>query len=386
MVETSTQGAFRVDPSRGRSDDRVSAQWASRPDDQRFLSLSALHDAVMARAGASRGEVLDTGAIRLLPGGGEDGLALAWVGTVAEPTHWAFGQVAALSGAPASWLRRLPPGLAALNLRYGLASRPAERVQAYVSGSGELRAMTGPQYGRVHDHELVSAVMRLAGDGTGDAPWKVPGVLDWRTMAHNPHVDVTRETTTLYASDRDVFLFLVDDTRPIEAGRLPDGSPDLYFRGFYCWNSEVGAATLGIATFYLRAVCQNRTLWGVEQFREVSFRHTRFAPDRFAREVAPALAALAQAGTAPFAEGVAAARTRVLARTDEDRGAFLRALGIPAAQAQRMLAQALAEERRPPETAFEFVQAITAAARLEPHQDRRVGLERVAGRLLARAA
>lgn len=52
-----------------------------------------------------------------------------------------------------------------------------------------------------------------------------------------PFVDVTKDTTTLYASDRDVFLFLVDDTNPIEAGRLADGSPDLYFRGFYCWNS-----------------------------------------------------------------------------------------------------------------------------------------------------
>ena len=107
--------------------------------------------------------------------------------------------------------------------------------------------MTGPDYGRIWDHELVAAVMKIAGNGTGDTRWKVPGVLDWATMTHNPFVDVTKDTTTLYASDRDVFLFLVDDTNPIEAGRLPDGSPDLYFRGFYCWNSEVGSKTLGIA-------------------------------------------------------------------------------------------------------------------------------------------
>jgi hypothetical protein len=42
---------------------------------------------------------------------------------------------------------------------------------------------------------------------------------------------VTKDTTTLYAPDRDVFLFL-DDAHPIEAGRLPDGQPDLYFRSF----------------------------------------------------------------------------------------------------------------------------------------------------------
>ena len=98
--------------------------------------------------------------------------------------------------------------------------------------------------------------MRIAGDGIGDTRWKVPGLLDWSTMTDNPFVEVTKDTTTLYASDRDVFLFLVDDAHPIEAGRLPNGDPDLYFRGFYCWNSEVGSKTLGIASsLFLRAVC-----------------------------------------------------------------------------------------------------------------------------------
>lgn len=42
---------------------------------------------------------------------------------------------------------------------------------------------------------------------------------------------MTKEPTTLYASDRNVFLFLVGDPNPIEAGLLPDGSRDLYSRG-----------------------------------------------------------------------------------------------------------------------------------------------------------
>lgn len=37
-------------------------------------------------------------------------------------------------------------------------------------------------------------------------------------------MDVTKKTTTLYALNRDVFLFLVDDLNTIEAGLLPDGS------------------------------------------------------------------------------------------------------------------------------------------------------------------
>ena len=125
---------------------------------------------------------------------------------------------------------------------------------------------------------------------------------------YNPRVDITQDTTTLYASDRDVFLFLVDDLNPIEAGRLPDGSPDLYFRGFYCWNSEVGAKTLGMASFYLRAVCQNRNLWGVEDFEEITIRHSKYAASRFAHEAAPALTRFANSSPMPFINGIKAAR------------------------------------------------------------------------------
>ena len=103
-------------------------------------------------------------------------------------------------------------------------------------------------------------------------------------------------------------------TDPIEAGRLPDGSPDLYFRGFYCWNSEVGAKTLGIASFYLRGVCQNRNLWGVEDFEEISIRHSKYAASRFVHEAAPALSNFANSSPMPFVKGVKVARERIVGR------------------------------------------------------------------------
>ena len=136
------------------------------------------------------------------------------------PTHWSFGQLATLVGAPATYLRQLPAPLAGINLQYGLTSHRAEQVKTLEIEDGrvELRAVTGPDYGRIFDHELVAAVQRIAGNGTGDTRWKVPGVLDWSTGIYNPRVDITQDTTTLYASDRDVFLFLVDDLNPIEAG------------------------------------------------------------------------------------------------------------------------------------------------------------------------
>jgi len=197
-------------------------------------------------------------------------------------------------------------------------------------------------------------------------------------------VDITKDTTTLYASDRDVFLFLVDDTNPIEAGRLSDGSPDLYFRGFYCWKSEVGSKTLGIASFYLSAVCMNRNLWGVENFEQITIRHSKFAGQRFAYEATPALTGFANSSPAPFVAGIKAARERIVARTDDDRDTFLRKSGFSKSETAKIIETVLAEENRKPESIFDFVQGITALARGKAHQDARLELEGRAKRLLER--
>ncbi len=237
-------GAYKVDISRGERVGRVSSEWFSRPADERFLSLSELFASVNGRAERSRTRTVESAAVRVEASRDDaERLALLLPGSDAPiaPTHWSFGQLSSLVGAPAAYLRQLPAPLAGINLQYGLTSHRAEQVKTLETGDGrvELRAVTGPDYGRIYDRKLVAAVQRIAGNGTGDTRWKVPGTLDWSTGTYNPHVDITQDTTTLYASDRDVFLFLVDDLNPIEAGRLTDGSPDLYFRGFYCWNSEV---------------------------------------------------------------------------------------------------------------------------------------------------
>ncbi len=387
----SPSSGFRVDISRGERIGRVSSEWFSRPDDERYLSLTDLHHAVKSRAEHARTRTMESSQLRVeATRDNAERIALIVPGSRQElaPTHWSYGQLCSLVGAPSTYMRQLPAPLAAINLQHGLLNHRAEQVKTLETDNGrvELRAVTGPEYGRIWDHELVSAVMNIAGNGTGDTMWKVPGVLDWATMTHNPFVDITKDTTTLYASDRDVFLFLVDDTHPIEAGRLPNGEPDLYFRGFYAWNSEVGSKTLGIASFYLRAVCANRNLWGTENFEEITIRHSKFAAQRFAHEAAPALTNFANSSPAPFIAGIRAARERVVARNDEDRQTFLRRRGFSKAETGKIIETVLSEEGKPPESIFDFVQGITALARDKAHQDTRLELEGKARKLLESAA
>lgn len=383
-------GAYKVDISRGRNIGRVSSEWFSRPDDEKFLSLDELYDSVRRRADRARTRVVESRDVRVEASmDNAERLSLIVPGEAEPiaPTNWSFGQLSSLVGAPASYLRNLPAALAGINLQHGLLSHRGEQVKLLKTheGRAELRAVTGPDYGRIWDHELVAAVMKIAGNGVSDTRWKVPGMLDWSSMRYNPYVDVTRETTTLYASDRDVFLFLVDDTHPIEAGKLPNGEPDLFFRGFYCWNSEVGSKTLGIATFYLRAVCMNRNLWGVENFEEISIRHSKFAANRFAHAAAPALETFADSSAMSFIEGIKTARSRIVARTDEDRESFLRKNGFSKTDTAKIIQSVASEEGHPPASLFDFVQGITAHARAKSNQDTRLEIEGKARKLFARA-
>jgi hypothetical protein len=123
----------------------------------------------------------------------------------------------------------------------------------------------------------------------------------------------------------------------------------LYFRGFYGWNSEVDSKTLGIASFYLRAVCMNRNLCRLENFEEITIRHSKFAGQRFAHEAAPALTSFANSSPAPFVAGIKVARERIVACKDEDRESVLRKGGFSKSETTKIIVAVLGEENRKPE-------------------------------------
>ena len=123
-------GGYKVDVSRGARIGRVSSEWFSRPADERFLSLGVLRDAVQARSDRSRTRVVESALIHV-EARREDPERLALLVPGAEapvlPTHWSFGQLASLVGAPAAYLRQLPAPLAAINLQHGLLTHRAEQ-------------------------------------------------------------------------------------------------------------------------------------------------------------------------------------------------------------------------------------------------------------------
>jgi hypothetical protein len=385
-------GARKVNVSAGTSRGDLSTEWIARPADQKFLSLDALRASVQKRRDTSSEVTIPTKKIEfnapeIRTIADTHKLTVGLPNGIERPaSNWAFGQIAGLAKFPAAPLRELPSPLVADILSYRMHhARDVEDVKLYHNADA-LMCATGPDYGRIFDAEVVEAVQQIAGNGTGESRWKVPGVLDWRTHIYDPNAPVTLDTTTLFASDRDVFMFLVDDRNPIEIGKLADGSPDYVFRGFYVTNSEMGKGAMKVCAFYLRAICCNRIMWGVEGFEEVSLRHSKHAPARFIEEVRPALNSFGDAGTLKLVEGVQKAKAAKLAADDEEALDFLRKRDFSKSRAKSILETVEREEQHPARTAWDFAQGITALARNELNTDTRLELELEARKLLDKVA
>jgi hypothetical protein len=365
-------------------DGTASRQWATRPNDQRYTSIDDLMSAVLDRRDRSTDTVMDLRSLRALNDGGELTFATRDNGRVEEwiPTNYAFQQLCQSIQAPASFIRTLPASLAADCLDHGLQRAPG-RIQALTAGH-ELRGITGENYGRIWDVELVQAIKSVVDAGNGR--WTVPTAFREANRPDiYPTVDPTTETTTLYASDRDVFLFLVDEQNPVQAGFLPDGSPDLFYRGFYAWNGECGGVSNGVATFLYRYVCQNRNIWGQKGFSRFSIKHTKHAAGRFASDLIPALTGFVDSSAAGLEHDLKAMKQARITSSDEDRFRFMGLQGFGPAESNKILARIVAEEGHAAETPFDYVQGITSVARSIPHQDVRIAYEQAGAKIMAQA-
>ncbi len=86
----------------------ISSEWFSQPDDERYLSLDDLFASVKGRAERSRTRTVESAAIRVEAHRNNPeklGLVLPGADEPIAPTHWSFGQLSSLVGAPAAYTR-----------------------------------------------------------------------------------------------------------------------------------------------------------------------------------------------------------------------------------------------------------------------------------------
>jgi hypothetical protein len=361
-------------------------QWATRPDDERFLTLEALHAATLDRADRSSAEILHHDRFQLHGEEIHDGRMVIELPGRERPlglTNWTFGQLCQRSKVGTRFATSgCLPHIVATAMNYNLRHVvPKEASNVFTTRLDEdeieLRAVTGPSYGRIYDHNVVQSVIAL--NEAQDGRWVIPA---GSTMTAEEAAKSLR-ATTLYASDRDVFIFLVDPSTPIEV-KNPTGPDAVLYRGFMVWNTEVGGKSLGIRTFFFNHTCDNRIVWGAQDVRTMRIRHTSGGPERFRREAMPMLQRYADASLGQSAASIKAAMDYEVGNTDIGVEDWLKSQRFTKSEAQKLIQKAKEEEGKA-RSIWDLVQGGTAMARAIPHTDRRVDAEAKVSRLLSRA-
>lgn len=373
---------------------QASHEFMNRPSDERFTSLTSLHKFTSNQRNNSIDKVVSSRKINFAPTDDKQGIVINGNSHNAIPTHWSFNQLANLSGVSAGLLRsQCEHGLAELasdNLNAGMkVIRDVEDVGILVRKENgvsfehtsqspsppskiTLAAATGPRYGRIWNRDVTGALVKRFGNGVDDTDWTVPGFFG------APLEEITKANTTLFASDRDMFVFLADEKNRIEIPNRRNGQKGALSRGFFIWNSEVGSKTLGMAFFLFDYSCCNRIVWGVEEFQRIAVRHTVTAPDRWIEEIHPTLTAYSHANASPIEARLQAAQAMKIEKAEE----FLAKRNFSARAIPQIINTFELEENRPIESLWDATTAITAYAKTIPYTDMRVEMEREGGKLL----
>jgi hypothetical protein len=362
---------------------QASHQWATRPADERFVNLIDLAAHVKGQRERSKSGVISNRKLSLAPVEGDDrGLMLVGPnGHAVAPSHYSFGQLCTVAnGTPAGYMRKLHPTIAADCINWGLRQRDVEEVGILLrkekDGPATLAAATGPNYGRIWNDQIAQQLVKRLGNGI-DGDFTVPGEF-------GRAVEVTKENTTLFAGDRDMFVFLADEKNKVEISNRRNGQAGEMSRGFFVWNSEVGSSTFGIASFLFDYVCSNRMVWGATEFKEIRLRHTSGAPDRFIEQVQPAIKRLANASMLNVVQAVEDAKAKRIGDQDEVHE-FL-AKRFTKSEVKAINLAHMVEEQKPIETIWDAVTGVTAYAKTISWQDERVDVERKAGQIMKLAA
>lgn len=382
---------------------QATQQWATRPADERFWTLDELLETTTRFHLEAVEALVPVSSLRIEAGflddHGDERPDLHIVGSAgmrAGFTNYSFGQLCQTARAPANYLRTLPPDLAATNLNHGLAhgvDRDLGPRNILFRQNGGLRAhaIVSPAYGRIWNHHIVDRCVDLQDQG-----WRVPGAMpspkggntriataEDESPASLVKAGMTIGPAGLYASDRDMFVFMISDVAVVVPGMPP------MFRGFFVSNSEVGDRAFRATTFLFSYVCFNHIVWGARDVVETRVVHVgeeQEVMERAMFKMERHLQGYLNSSDTEEVELLTQARNRRIGRGREEVVEAVRdkVRGLQAGVAVRaydLAAQHPEDGHLGPDTVLGMMQGLTRASQEVPHTNRREAIDRIAGKL-----
>jgi hypothetical protein len=181
-----------------------------------------------------------------------------------------------------------------------------------------------------------------------------------------------------------MFVFMINVNRTIE-----DGSDGGLSRGFFLWNSEVGARSWGMSKFYFRHVCGNHIVWDASGVETIRIRHIGQAAERFSEEITAFVTQLDNSSASDDEARIARAQCFALGKTKDEvlQKVFgLRLLSKSTATEAYDSGVQYADVDGDPKTAYGYANALTRYSQRTPYADERTAIDRAASKVLALAA
>ena len=189
----------------------------------------------------------------------------------------------------------------------------------------------------------------------------------------------------LYASDRDCFVFMINENNRIDAG----GGDSGLARGFFMSNSEVGDCAFRLTTFLYDYVCSNHILWGASNVHEVRIVHRGRANDRWVGDLRRSLDQYSQTSAATETRVITAAMRQSFGNSKEDVVQKLHKMGLTTirnAEAALKWAEVDSDLRCnsfSPLSVWGIVCGLTRVSQQSAFTDERVAIDRAAGKLMS---
>jgi hypothetical protein len=371
---------------------QASSEWANRPADQRYASLQAMHIACIAAANNAQETTADLKRSEVVVTD-KGGLALQTPhqGRLTM-SHWSFGQFCNMIQSSAKYIRSLvkEPERAAHNLNRDIARSDRKTAELYINGSGKTLSCTSESYARVFNHAIVGELRKLPDF------WKTPPA---RPCGENvpgariaTEADVVRSSLIkpgemiapagLYASDEDMFAFMIDD-----ATRIDDGTDGGLSRGFFVANSEVGKRRFDVTMFLYRYVCGNHIVWEAENVKQIRIKHMgREAETRCLDAIRNDIQNYAKVELGGIEARIKRAKNLVLGNSLEDLSDRVYDLDIGLTRKAIENAYGLAEANvsmdGSPRTCWGFAQGLTRYSQFTAYADQRETLDQAAAKVL----
>lgn len=350
-------------------------EYYARPQDERIPSLAALLTLGDAKKRNSLAKTYNAKDLTIDATAGSIAVRVP-SGAQAAPSHWAFGQLARSVGAPAGYLRTLPPELISANLNHGLTHTPPSTDLNLLltldptqpDALPTVRAATSERYGRVWDVDLHRPVIDTLTSGRDGQDWHLPTAWDGKPAG-------------AYVGDRDSFLLLINGGSIVEDPSAQQGNGAMY-RGIMLRNSEVGACSIVIETVFFRFVCGNLMLWGAAFDQRFRRRHVGDNAGRDAKRTAYELArGISQRSASQDESLVRGLISHELASTEAGVMDELKKLKLTDDEAKAAWISAIAQDQNP-RSYWGIAQGITATSQESGYQDERYALDLKAAAVL----